>query len=181
MPIILLSLSFWDRSILKKMEPGSKTFLIVPVEMIRSHTTAPAVEFFKFLYADPLRFRASVMLTFEGYDDDPREVCDLPEVRRFMHSVVQACPELLFFMNQDPITGAPDFEHLFMLVVDSTPLFDGSGLSMYGIDLEASGAFFERSLTGIKAMLETLPLSALTIAEMLGALRRRYLETFRQP
>ncbi|MEC5143114.1 hypothetical protein [Chitinophaga sp. 212800010-3] len=180
MSIILISLAYWEKTVLQKLAPGSKIFLVVPVEMIRSHTTAPAVEFFKIISTDPLRFQATVMWTFEGYDDDPREVCDIPEVRRFVQSVVQAFPEMLFFMNQDEITGLPDFDHLFMLMVDSSPVMDAGPAGMYAIDLLGVREFWQMSLKAIAAMLDKQQFSKSNIYQLLRGLRQRYHATFGQ-
>ncbi len=54
------------------------------------------------LTSDPSRFRASngrVMLTFTGYEADPREVYEIPEVRAFAQALDRDCPHLLWFLD----------------------------------------------------------------------------------
>lgn len=42
--------------------------------------------------------QGSVELAFHGYDDDPRELYEIPDVRAFVPCLVEALPELFFFV-----------------------------------------------------------------------------------
>jgi hypothetical protein len=180
MSLLLLSLSFWEKSALQQLKPGSKIFLVVPVEMIRTHQVAPCVAFFHFLRSDPVRFQAAVMWTFDGYENDSLELSDIPEVRRFVRSVVEQCPEVLFFMNRAPITGTPDFEHLFMLMLGGDPFLKAGETMLYAVDLEAAQQFFNQSLVAIRAMLAACQISPATISGMEEMFRHRFNESFRK-
>jgi serine/threonine protein kinase len=43
--------------------------------------------------------RGRVTLAFEGYDDDPRDVYDIPEVRRYVVALDKAFPYLFYFVD----------------------------------------------------------------------------------
>jgi len=48
-------------------------------------------------------YRQQASLVFEGWDDDPRELVDIPEVRAFVKAMVVRWPQWAFFFNQlDP-------------------------------------------------------------------------------
>jgi hypothetical protein len=43
------------------------------------------------------RLRDGVIMTVAGYDKDPREIYEIPEIRRYWTEVQQQCPTILFF------------------------------------------------------------------------------------
>ena len=47
------------------------------------------------------RYRGSVDLAFFGYTNDPRELCDIPEVRRFCAELDDAFPYWFYFLSTD--------------------------------------------------------------------------------
>ena len=49
---------------------------------------------------DSWLYRGQLSIVFEGYEDDPRELVDLPEVRRFVARLQAAWPYWAFFFNQ---------------------------------------------------------------------------------
>ena len=49
---------------------------------------------------DAWLYRGQLSIVFEGYEDDPRELVDVPEVRRFVVRLNAAWPYWAFFMNQ---------------------------------------------------------------------------------
>ena len=46
------------------------------------------------------RYRGQVTLVVDGYDDDPRELVDVPEVRAFLVEFTKRWPYWAFFFNQ---------------------------------------------------------------------------------
>lgn len=46
------------------------------------------------------RYRASVMFQVDGYEDDPRELPEIPEVRAYFMALVQAWPHFLWFAHR---------------------------------------------------------------------------------
>jgi hypothetical protein len=43
--------------------------------------------------------RGRITLLFEGYDDDPRDVYDIPEIRRYAKALDEAFPYWFYFAN----------------------------------------------------------------------------------
>ena len=50
------------------------------------------------------RYRGRVDLAFFGYSNDPRELCDIPEVRRFCSKLDDAFPYWFYFLPTDGLT-----------------------------------------------------------------------------
>ena len=46
------------------------------------------------------RYRGQVALVVDGYEDDPRELVDVPEVRTFLVRFTQAWPYWAYYFNQ---------------------------------------------------------------------------------
>ena len=46
------------------------------------------------------RYRGQMTLVVDGYDNDPRELVDIPQVREFLHELDQQWPYWVFFFNQ---------------------------------------------------------------------------------
>jgi hypothetical protein len=83
-------------------------------------------------------------LVFIGYDDDPRELWEIPEVRRWFARLVEAVPHLLYLL--DPLEGMPKlyfallmpslhFEHVKPLMEQSFRAANAY-LSAAGVDLD---------------------------------------------
>ena len=49
---------------------------------------------------DTWRYRGQVTLVIDGYDNDPRELVDVPEVRAFLREFDRRWPYWAFFFNQ---------------------------------------------------------------------------------
>lgn len=45
-------------------------------------------------------YRESVLFQFDGYQNDPRELCEIPEVRAYFHTLAQAWPHFLWFTHR---------------------------------------------------------------------------------
>lgn len=48
----------------------------------------------------------SVVFHFEGYDNDPREVYDIPEIREYLRLALKNIPELFYFIGINNYTFA---------------------------------------------------------------------------
>lgn len=46
------------------------------------------------------RYRAAVMFQVDGYDSDPRELPEIPEVRAYFQALVRVWPHFLWFAHQ---------------------------------------------------------------------------------
>lgn len=49
--------------------------------------------------SNPFRVRGKVMLTFDGYNDDPREIYQIQEIRDFVILLFTEHPNLLYFIH----------------------------------------------------------------------------------
>ena len=47
------------------------------------------------------RYKNSLLLNVDGYERDPRELYEIPEVRRFFEKLTEAWPHWLWFLNTD--------------------------------------------------------------------------------
>lgn len=84
-----------------KLKPD---FLMVGIgrDKVESNDIAPALSTLTDLFADPnavRRLQGRVSILFEGYDDDPREVYEIPEVRRFCAALDRRFPYWLYFLT----------------------------------------------------------------------------------
>lgn len=48
-----------------------------------------------------LRYRESLVLNVLGFDDDPRELSEIPEVRQFFAKLANAWPHWIWFLHRD--------------------------------------------------------------------------------
>ena len=46
------------------------------------------------------RYKGSLIIQVDGYEDDPRELFEIPEVRAFFRGLVQAWPHFLWFAHR---------------------------------------------------------------------------------
>jgi hypothetical protein len=49
---------------------------------------------------DAWMYRNQIVLTIDGYNDDPRELVNIPEVRSFLSDLLDRWPPWAFFINQ---------------------------------------------------------------------------------
>lgn len=49
---------------------------------------------------DAWRYRGQVSITIDGYNDDPRALVDIPEVRTLMRALYRGWPYWAYFLNQ---------------------------------------------------------------------------------
>ena len=47
-----------------------------------------------------IRFAGKMMFAFEGYDDDPREICQIPQCVKFMRDVEGEWPYFFWFLDK---------------------------------------------------------------------------------
>lgn len=88
-------------SYVSKLKAG---FIMVGIgrDQVESNDISLALSTLTDLLAAPdavRRLQGRVALLFEGYDDDPREVYEIPEVRRFCAALDQRFPYWLYFLT----------------------------------------------------------------------------------
>lgn len=47
------------------------------------------------------RYKASLIFQVDGYEDDPRELCEIPDVRAFFQALTRSWPHFLWFAHRD--------------------------------------------------------------------------------
>jgi hypothetical protein len=50
--------------------------------------------------------QGGTVITFDGYDADPREITQIPEVLEYLHQLYSDLPFLFYFLDPDPSHGA---------------------------------------------------------------------------
>ena len=93
------------------------------------------------------RFRRQMILTIDGYDADPRELVDIPEVREFLREIDQQWPFWVHFFNH-----VDDTIVLYVSCVCGSN-YPGGGAAE--IDPAKLGAVLERGFLAINGIFET--------------------------
>lgn len=80
-----------------------------------------------------LDLKGKIIITFEGFDDDPRDLFEVPEVRRWVSRLVKRKPHLFYFLSADTYTMlfilaclfeyevVPSEEQVKMIKINSEP------------------------------------------------------------
>ena len=79
-------------------------YLIVRRAQVETGEAAQPLRWLRSLSSDPRAARAfmgRVRVIVEGYDDDPRELFEIPQVRAFVATLDDAWPYWFFFLSQD--------------------------------------------------------------------------------
>lgn len=69
-------------------------------------------------------YRDSVMLMVHGYNDDKRELCEIPEVRQFFTKLTQEWPHWLWFLAKDGL----QVKLLIMILADAKRIRSAGGM-----------------------------------------------------
>lgn len=98
---------YWEiNNVISQEEVSSH--LIIPKEYVNSGNISEAIEFFdRLMVTKELAYESQgkVEVYFWGYDDDPRELFQIEEVRKYSQKLSLAIPQLLFFCNLDNPSG----------------------------------------------------------------------------
>ena len=87
------------------LRPGvtEPVLLLISRRAVESFDVASVLNGLKPLLAtreDAWRYRGQMSMIFDGYDSDPRELVDIPEVRTFLLEFDQKWPFWAYFFNQ---------------------------------------------------------------------------------
>lgn len=81
------------------IDPDNIVMLGVPREAVeRGHVETYLREFEKY---GKRKMRSQVMLVFDGYDFDPRELYQIPEVRKWVNRLLTNVPHLFYFLTPE--------------------------------------------------------------------------------
>jgi len=100
---------------------------------------------------DVILYRQQTSVVFEGWDEDPRELVDVPEVRTFVKAMAVRWPEWAYFFNQEDPSIA-----LWTSCLAGT-LFPGGGA--VEIDVELLRTALDRALSGMNSIYDLHGLS----------------------
>lgn len=82
----------------------SIVLLHLSAETIRNHDIATALvrlHVFTDSLENVLRYKESLMFIVDGFDDDPRELAEIPEVRAYFQTLVKQWPHWLWFLHRN--------------------------------------------------------------------------------
>lgn len=82
---------------------GDLLCVVVSRQEVESLDTGPALSVLRRLLETPqtaLAHMEGVDIAFHGYDDDPRELSEVPEVRDYVHALDEQFPFWLFFLSK---------------------------------------------------------------------------------
>lgn len=102
--------------------------------------------------------QGKVEFTFHGYDNDPRELYEIDEIRRYIPFLDAALPELFFFVRTDEPTHTVKLLALCQTqVLEKIPSPDGRDRVEYST--EAVSAFLARHWNGLNQLTNWLGMS----------------------
>ena len=107
------------------------------------------------LPANPRRLRAmmgSLVCCVDGYDDDPRELHCIGEVRRFVREFHRAWPHWLFFLCAQPGMSTIEVFTACCLQRLSVTQRDGAGVTLLESDPAEVASFFANDLQAFQEM-----------------------------
>lgn len=89
----------------QRLRPGiaEPVFVMFSRRQVETCDIAEPMEFLRGLTADPwvaLDYCGRISLVVDGYNDDPREIFEVPEVRAFIKALDQQWPYWFFFLSQ---------------------------------------------------------------------------------
>lgn len=135
---------------------------VVTRSQVESVDTWPLRDFFERIRATKelaYRCQGKVEISFDGYDEDPRELYEIPEVRRFIAAAEPAVSSLFFFVRTvDPALTLTTF----MLCQNAVSIEgrDHEGRRVFAsCDLNQVKAFLNRHWVGLNEMTDWLGMS----------------------
>lgn len=102
------------------------------------------------------RAQGRVEITFDGYDDDQRELFEIPEVRQYVPLLDSVLPELFFFAWTDEQAATLRTFALCQTKILDKRILDPSGNYRVEIDPEFTGQFLTRHWPGLNEMTDWL-------------------------
>jgi hypothetical protein len=143
---------------------SSGVLFVLDCQDVRAMDISRAENFFHRLCATKelaYECQGKIEIGFFGYDDEPRELWEIEEVRRYVALLDEAFPELFFFVRTEISTATLSLFVFCLMPVSweserSTPEISRRVI----VDLEAMPAFLERHFLGLNLISEWLGLPA---------------------
>ncbi len=111
-------------------------------------------------------YKESMMFQVEGYDDDPRELCEVPEVRAFFWKITQEWPYFVWFIAR----GFGGLAFYFSLHCRTTVLRDRDGASA-GYRIESPDEIMEHLRSLIRRSNPLLAKMGVSNDELLSSIK----------
>lgn len=103
--------------------------------------------------------KGKIEFSFSGYDDDPRELFEIEEVREFVSRLDSILPEFLFFVRTKTPTHTIETFALCQTDVEFEWIAKESGTYKVNFSTKEVVDFYERHFCGLNVMAEWLDLS----------------------
>lgn len=97
------------------------------------------------------RFAGRVFFMFDGYNDDPREIYEIPEAREFFSKITAMLPLWAHYLHRDPET----IGIAYLLLCPSTPFYQNAKRVSVSIDTAEANDLSRRLIsaaTGLHAL-----------------------------
>lgn len=96
------------------------------------------------------RFAGAVVIQFKGYDDDPREIAQIPDARAFFQAVSEQFCWWMHFLNPDP--EANQIPLAIALLTPIEPIEPAHGMNRFHMRSEDLVQTISRLFTAIHAL-----------------------------
>lgn len=83
---------------------ASHVAILFSKKEVRANNFDRARKQFEELRKAGIKAEQKLSIFFDGYDDDPREIWQIPETRAFVARIFSEYPELLFYLNEETKT-----------------------------------------------------------------------------
>ncbi|KLC04050.1 hypothetical protein XP420_15685 [Xanthomonas perforans] len=97
------------------------------------------------------RFAGRVFFTFDGYNDDPRHIYQVPEAREFFSKITEMLPLWAHYLHRDPeLIGI-----VYLLLCQAEPFYENKQRVSVSIDMAEASSLTHRlvsSATGLHAL-----------------------------
>jgi hypothetical protein len=130
------------------------------VMLIASYCLAQAVMYFLLgflntLAIEPLKFEASLEITFDGYEHDEREIFEIEEVKSYYADIYKQFPSLLFFLSCEMYGEFQSaFQLFFTMAAYESKAYAGSGIFAYTCNSQISAFIMGQSYMSVRHMLK---------------------------
>ncbi|MDD5299718.1 MAG: DUF4365 and DUF1817 domain-containing protein [Gallionella sp.] len=147
----------------KMIVDASRVFYAIDIAEVRSKSVVRVRDFIKHLCTTKelaYECQGKIEFTFSGYDDDPREVFEIEEVRQYVALLEQAIPNLLFFAAADSARSSLRIIGLCLTGVSwESDRSTRQVTRRVIIETKGVAQFLERQFPGLNEMTEWLGMS----------------------
>jgi hypothetical protein len=92
---------------------------------------------------EPLGYANKVIIMIEGYDDDPRELFEIQEIRDYFSTLDRLFPYWFYFINRKKIDGYSTLSLIMLLLVPNKIIKLNNGKNSIEYDIEKFKEFMD--------------------------------------